>query len=215
MKNSQGFITMLIGSNRYSTERAKWFCQTAELILNIIIALVVLYMVWGIIKAYQIHSIIGNAQLKISAQLFLYLIAGVIFGKLNLMAVGALINISELIEKSGGLNSSNSLNVSSRPSGTYNFQKEREKTYSSKPIADSSFSSSSTNKQEPLFDLMQDEFEMARAEAIIKLTSAGHFVNTIGEYPAIKWEIIFSNGKTKKLIYNITDLIEESKKFGS
>jgi len=218
MRSSQGFWRNLIGSTVYSTDRGKWFYSKAELIVNILICIFLviglLYTIYTfILFEFHIFGIIWHLWEVGKALLLLFIT--LIFFKLNLMAVGALIYIGELTAQGLTFNTQ-----------TYRYQP------SAPPIAaKNNVSRSSEDKQinqlndidnihkkqrvEPVFDTVPVEFESKRVDAIKRITAAGHFVNASGEYPNIKWEINFSNGRTKKYIYSIDDLVDESMKYVS
>lgn len=93
------FFSKLIGQSTYSTARAKWFCETAEKIVNICVWIGI--VIGGIITLYLMTQSIGVGFLSLGSQLleFFFVFIGLIFAKLGLMAVGSLIHISELLEK--------------------------------------------------------------------------------------------------------------------
>lgn len=96
-----GFFSKLICQNVYTTSRAKWFCETAEKIVNIFVWIGII--IGGIITVYLMSQSMGVGLLNLGSQLFgfFFLFIFLIFAKLGLMALGSLIHISELLEKNG------------------------------------------------------------------------------------------------------------------
>ena len=99
--DDSGFFSKLICQSIYSTSRAKWFCETAEKIVNICVWIGI--VLGGIITLYLMSQSVGVGLLNLGSQLFgfFFLFIALIFAKLGLMALGSLIHISELLEKNG------------------------------------------------------------------------------------------------------------------
>ena len=93
------FFSKLIGQNIYSTARAKWFYEVAEKIVNICVWICLALA--GIITLYLMSQSLAVGLINLGSQLFGFFFAfiALIFAKLGLMALGALIHISELLEK--------------------------------------------------------------------------------------------------------------------
>lgn len=96
--NDSNFISKLICQNVYSTSRAKWFYQTAETIVNIIVWIGLI--LGAIVTIYLLSQSVGAGLLSLGSQIFalIGLFIFLIFAKLGLMALGALIRISEQLE---------------------------------------------------------------------------------------------------------------------
>lgn len=96
-----GFFSKLIWQNKYTTARAKWFYQTAEKIINIVVwiaiaigvAVSLYFMTQGLDGIY-----VGILNFGSEIYSFFFTFIYLIFAKLLLMAVGALIRITELLE---------------------------------------------------------------------------------------------------------------------
>lgn len=96
--DNTGFFSKLIGQNIYSTARAKWFYEVAEKIVNICVWICLVLA--GIITLYLMSQSLAVGLINLGSQLFGFFFAfiALIFAKLGLMALGALIHISELLE---------------------------------------------------------------------------------------------------------------------
>jgi hypothetical protein len=99
--DDSGFISKLMCQSVYTTSRAKWFCETAEMIVNICVWIGI--VIGGIITLYLMSQSVGIGLLNLGSQIFgfIFLFIFLIFAKLGLMALGSLIHISELLDKNG------------------------------------------------------------------------------------------------------------------
>jgi hypothetical protein len=96
-------LSMLIGQSEYSTKRAKWFYHSTELIINwVLIITLAISAVW-IIYLTLFNIALGVVSLIAEIIPLIALIVGVIFFKLTLLGIGALIRIAEVLEITNGM----------------------------------------------------------------------------------------------------------------
>lgn len=196
MSNQQGFWALLLGTEIYTTQRAKWIYGKAEYIFNLLVRFVIFIGLFFLAFTFYINPYMGFFQLAIDVFLVFFLITFTIFGKLFFMGVGALIRIGEVLEV-------NSKNITS-PYGLSSSQVFPQKMQNQS--ANFQAKSKNDDKEVELIqvnksdeELERDRFNQLRIEITQEITKHGHAVSMSGEYPNNKWEIKFKDGKSKRI----------------
>ena len=107
--SQDSFFSILLGQSEYSTKRAKWFYHSAESIINWIIIISLAISLFWIVYLALNNIALGIVSLLFEILPFIGLIIGVIFSKLMLLGIGALIRICEVLEISNGLDTAHLL----------------------------------------------------------------------------------------------------------
>lgn len=113
--SQDSFFSILLGQSEYSTKRAKWFYHSAESIINWIIIISLAISLFWILYLALNNIALGIVSLLFEILPFIGLIIGVIFSKLMLLGIGALIRICEVLEISNGLDVAHSSPLASTP----------------------------------------------------------------------------------------------------
>ena len=208
MSNPQGFWSLLLGADAYSTQRAKWFYTKAEAIFNFLIKLSLLSGAIFLVFSFMSDPYFGIMQLISYLGTSVLLIIFVIFSKLLFMSVGALIRIGEILESNSQSiapvyksfhTPTSTLSSNTLPKVTSNNEKN-ESLRVEPTVTEALFI-------EPIVDPEKENFDKLRIEATKRITSKGHSVSMSGNYPTNRWEINYKNGRTNR-INNLTELIQ-------
>lgn len=113
--SQDSFFSILLGQSEYSTKRAKWFYHSAESIINWIIIISLAISLFWILYLALNNIALGIVSFLFEILPFVGLIIGVIFSKLMLLGIGALIRICEVLEISNGLDAAHSSTHHSSP----------------------------------------------------------------------------------------------------
>ncbi len=222
MNKSQGLWSLLLGSDKYSTQRAKWFYERAESIFNFATKLILLLGSIFLIVTFAINPYAGVFQLVITAIIAIFLAIVIIFAKLLFMAVGALIRIGEVLENEQDRQASTYRSLPYAPappsftsksvSSAINVPENKlrdgiTEANTSAALNQSDASAADTNKTEGSQTASERmEFEKKRSSALQAITSRGFFVESVGDYPNIKWTIK-KDFKVRRQIASIDELV--------